>query len=211
MPLFRPSSIGEIIGEITTLHLTVITRMKFHGFLLVHLGQGIPCPCPADQDAHCLLTFFFSPVWMPSEDNSITDATSHFQYQKMFQLTLHLLLKSCWLKSQLIGMKHTVCILEKLCSSSGMAWLSALRNPTHLGKNPTLISLECTLPSSTYQGSSSQQPHGGSWSGSLPLGKGLYSQPQLNPTSPVFVPSTWTLDYLSRLVSRPQFNHSSKA
>jgi hypothetical protein len=84
------------------------------------------------------LNFSYSSVWISTEENSLADAASCFQYTRLFQLALHLPHKPLLQKSHLIGMKCTLTCRPMLPYTSGMALPLAPAQLTLQVKSPTL-------------------------------------------------------------------------
>ena len=157
------------------------------------------------------LQFSYSCIWIPTEDNTLADAASRFQFTKLFRLAPHLGRTSSSTKSQLTGLRRTLTSLDVPHSTSGMDWHPALERPIHRVSDPTLILLEPAHPSSTLLASSSQPRAMGSWSGSRHLVTGPSCPKQLNPTSQAFVPCMSMPAYLLNVVNLPQFSALSGA
>ena len=74
------------------------------------------------------LNFSFSCVWIPSEDNALTDTTSCSQFTKLLQLAPLLGWTSSPMKSHLTGLRRMLIYLDAPPSTSGMGWHQALGN-----------------------------------------------------------------------------------
>ena len=138
------------------------------------------------------LDFTFSITWIPSEENSLADAASRFQFQRLFELAPYLQRNPCQTKSQLTGMRRMLSTLHKSPSSSGMASHPALARPTPLANDPTLTSSACAHTCSKHQVTISLQRPEHCSSGLPSSVIGLCSPKPLNPTSPAFIPSMST-------------------
>lgn len=150
------------------------------------------------------LNFSFSIIWIPSEENALADAASRFQYSRLFQLAPYLQQQSSPTKSQLCGMRRTLTSHDASPSTYGTALHPALEKPTALARNRTLISSAAAPACSLPLDSICQPQTSVSWNGSHRLVTGGSSQRLLKATSPVFVPSMLTLEFLSKHVNQPR-------
>ncbi len=121
------------------------------------------------------LQFSFSAEWLPSKENTLADAASHFQYSLLFQLAPHLRPKPCSQTPQLNGMRRTLASLDKWHATSGTASLPAPVSPTVQGNVHTLTSHACTLHIATPTADSSQLLSTELWSGQPLSGHGGFS------------------------------------
>ena len=69
------------------------------------------------------LGFFYSLSWVSSANNQLADATSQFEYARLFTVAPLMQMKPCPMHPQLYGIKHTLTFLPGLLSSCGMALL----------------------------------------------------------------------------------------
>src|SRR5882724_1809697 len=90
------------------------------------------------------LEFSYSSFWISSDENSITDSASCFQYTRMFSTAHHLRKKPCSPHPQTRGIKHTLTSRPASHCSYGTASHHQPGQHTKQARNHTQISSSCT-------------------------------------------------------------------
>ncbi|PPQ82976.1 hypothetical protein CVT24_012098, partial [Panaeolus cyanescens] len=131
------------------------------------------------------LRFTFSCVWIPTDDNSVADAASRFQYSRMFNIRPDFPRTSSYAKSQIIGIKRTLTSLVERPSTYTTASPQVLEKLTAAHSAPSLTSSSSTLDSQAPMAPQSQPlpKHSASgWRGSPTAFSNI---PPSSPTSPL--------------------------
>src|SRR5882672_8052246 len=154
--------------------------------------------------------FYHSSSWLASDQNMLADATSHFEYARLFLLTPHMKWKPCPIHPQLHGIKHSLTSCPGQPASCGMAWHPRPAQPIGQEKNHSMISLPYTLNSETLMAQHFQCPKLQSWNGPPGLEVPRGSIQRLSkPTSHIYgqLMSTQTCSF--QPVSHPCSNKSN--
>ena len=196
---------------------TQVARKVLVVFVVVWLNsnmaksaQAMNVICTISMLAACL-NFTYDSIWTPTEKNLLADAASCCQLNLLLSLAPHLHHKSSSMKSQIIGMKHTLTSRDWLPSSSCMAPPPVPASPTVLVNGLSSVLPSFTLSCLTCQESSCQHQPGSCLSGLRPLATEPCNRRQLNPISLPFIPSMSTKVCLLMLASRKLSTMSSGA
>lgn len=146
------------------------------------------------------LRFTYSCSWIPTDENSVADAASRFQYSRMFSLQPSLPKDSSPIKSQLNGIKHTLTSLVERPSTSSTASPHPPAKPTTGHKNHSSISSSSTPGSQIPTDQHYQQQSKHSANGLRSWQTGNSNPPPSRATSLPFAHCTSTPDSLQRTV-----------